>query len=130
MPRASRERRRKEQMMAGSLGEFEQLTLLAVLRLGDEAYGVTVRLAIEEVTGRDVSAGAVYTTLSRLEKRGLVSSQVGESVPERTGQRRKYYTVQPEGAAMVHDSVNAVARMVDGLAPRLAALAQRAGGDD
>ncbi|MGD8817598.1 MAG: PadR family transcriptional regulator [Acidobacteriota bacterium] len=116
--------------MAGSLGEFEQLTLLAVLRLRDEAYGVTVRQAIEEVTGRDVSAGAVYTTLARLEKRGLVSSRVGESAPERTGQRRKYYTVQPEGAAMVHESVNAVARMVDGLAPQLAALAQRAGASD
>ena len=116
--------------MAGSLGEFEQLTLLAVLRLGDEAYGVTVRQAIEEVTGRDVSAGAVYTTLARLERRGLVSSEVGETAPERTGQRRKYYTVLPEGAAMVQDSVNAVSRMVDGVAPRLEALAQRAGGDE
>lgn len=116
--------------MAGSLGEFEQLTLLAVLRLGEEAYGVTVRQAIEEVTGRDVSAGAVYTTLARLEKRGLVTSRVGETVPERTGQRRKYYTVEPAGAAMVFDSVNAVARMVEGLTPRLEALAQRAGGDD
>ena len=114
--------------MAGSLGEFEQLTLLAVLRLGDEAYGVTVRRAIEEGTGRDVSSGAVYTTLARLEKRGLVSSRVGETVPERTGQRRKYYTVEPAGAAMVHDSVNAVSRMIEGLARRLAGLAQRAGG--
>ena len=116
--------------MAGSLGEFEQLTLLAVLRLGDGAYGVTVRQAIEEVTGRDVSAGAVYTTLARLEKRGLVSSRIGESAPERTGQRRKYYRVLPEGAAMVHESVNAVSRMVEGVAPRLEALAQRAGGDE
>ena len=116
--------------MAGSLGEFEQLTLLAVLRLGDEAYGVTVRQAIEDVTGRDVSAGAVYTTLARLEKRGLVASRVGETVPERTGQRRKYYTVLPEGAAMVFDSVNAVARMVDGLTPELEELAQRAAGGD
>lgn len=116
--------------MAGSLGEFEQLTLLAVLRLGENAYGVTVRQAIEEVTGRDVSAGAVYTTLARLEKRGLVDSAVGETAPERTGQRRKYYTVLPEGAAMVHDSVNAVSRMVEGVAPRLEALAQRAGADD
>lgn len=116
--------------MAGSLGEFEQLTLLAVLRLDDEAYGVTVRQAIEEVTGRDVSAGAVYTTLARLEKRGFVSSEIGETAPERTGQRRKYYMVLPEGAAMVHDSLNAVGRMVDGIAPRLEALAQRAGGDE
>lgn len=116
--------------MAGSLGEFEQLTLLAVLRLGDRAYGVTVRQAIEEVTGRDVSAGAVYTTLSRLEKRNLVVSRVGETVPERTGQRRKYYTVRPEGASMVHESMNAVSRMVDGLTPQLAALARLAGSAD
>ena len=114
--------------MAGSLGEFEQLTLLAVLRLADGAYGVTVRQAIEEVTGRDVSAGAVYTTLSRLEKRGLVSSRVGETTPERTGQRRKYYTVLPAGAAMVHDSMNAVSRMVDGVGPELTALARQAEG--
>lgn len=116
--------------MAGSLGEFEQLTLLAVLRLGTEAYGVTVRQAIAEVTGRDVSAGAVYTTLARLEKRGLVSSRVGETAPERTGQRRKYYAVHPDGAAMVCNSVNAVARMADGLTPQLEALAQRAGAAD
>ena len=116
--------------MAGSLGEFEQLTLLAVLRLGDEAYGVTVRRAIEEGTGRDVSSGAVYTTLARLEKRGLVSSRVGETAPERTGQRRKYYAVKPAGAAMVRDSVNAVSCMIEGLGPQLAGLAQRAGGAD
>jgi DNA-binding PadR family transcriptional regulator len=116
--------------MAGSLGEFEQLTLLAVLRLGDEAYGVTIRRAIEQGTGRDVSSGAVYTTLARLERRGLVSSRVGETAPERTGQRRKYYLVEPEGAAMVYDSVNAVSRMVDGLVPRLAGLAGRADGSE
>ena len=111
--------------MAGSLGEFEQLTLLAVLRLGEKAYGVTIRRAIEEGSGRDVSSGAVYTTLARLEKRGLVSSRVGEKAPERTGQRRKYYTVEPEGAAMVYDSVNVVSRMVAALVPRLAGLAGR-----
>ncbi len=116
--------------MAGSLGEFEQLTLLAVLRLGDDPYGVTARRAIEEVTGRDVSAGAVYTTLARLEKRRLVSSRVGETAPARTGQRRKYYTVEPEGAAMVFDSYTAVSRMADGLVPRLAGLARRAGRSD
>ena len=116
--------------MAGSLGEFEQLTLLAVLRLGDEAYGVTIRRAIEEVTGRDVSSGAVYTTLSRLEKRDLVSSRVAETVPERTGQRRKYYAVEPAGAAMVYESVKAVSRMVDGLTPQLAGLARRAKGSN
>ena len=111
--------------MAGSLGEFEQLNLLAVLRLGHDAYGVTIRREIEERTGRNVSAGAVYTTLARLEKRGLVSSRIGETVPERTGQRRKYYTVDPEGAAMVYDSYKTVARMVDGLVPQLAGLAER-----
>ena len=69
--------------MAGSLGEFEQLIMLAVLRLGQDAYGVTIRRAIEESTGRSLSAGAVYSTLGRLETRGLVSSRVGETVPER-----------------------------------------------
>ena len=112
--------------MAGSLGEFEQLIMLAVLRLGQDAYGVTIRRAIEESTGRSLSAGAVYTTLGRLETRGLVSSRVGETVPERTGQRRKYYRVEPVGAATLHQSFTNVRRMSDGLLQELETLAATA----
>jgi len=114
--------------MPESLGEFEQLILLAILRLRNEAYGVAVRRAIEEATGRDVSAGAVYTALGRMESRGLVVSRIGETVPERTGQRRKYYEVLPAGAAALYRSYAAVREMAKGLVPRMQELAARAGG--
>ncbi|NKB90560.1 MAG: PadR family transcriptional regulator [Acidobacteria bacterium] len=112
--------------MTGSLGEFEQLVLFAVLRLRDEAYGVSIRREIEANTGRDVSAGAVYTTLSRLEKRRFVSSRVGETAPERTGQRRKYYLVEPEGAATLRRSYTDSRRMARGVLSTLEGLAARA----
>ncbi len=64
--------------MSDSLGRFEELILLALLRLGPEGYGLAVRREVEERTGRDISTGALYTALKRLEKRGLVSSKVGE----------------------------------------------------
>ena len=113
--------------MSVSLGEFEQLVLLAVLRLGDSAYGVQIRRAIEDKTGRDVAAGAIYTTLSRLEKRGFVSSRPGETIPERTGQRRRYYAVQPEGAAALYRSYSDVRRMAHGVLGDLESLAREAG---
>jgi PadR family transcriptional regulator PadR len=107
------------------VGEFEQLVVLAVLRLGRGAYGVEIRRAIAETTGRNVSAGAVYTTLSRLESRGFVASSMGETAPERTGQRRRYYRVLPEGAAALYRSYSDVRRMARGLVDDLAELAAR-----
>ena len=107
------------------LGEFEQMLLLAVMRLGDDAYGVTIRQAIQESTGRDVAAGAVYTALGRLEQRGLVSSTPGETAAERTGMRRRYYKVEPEGARRVHRAVQEMQAMAKGLMPELARLAGR-----
>jgi DNA-binding PadR family transcriptional regulator len=107
------------------LGEFEQLLLLAVLRLGDEAYGVTIRRAIEDATGRDISAGAVYTALGRLESRGLVTSREGDTSAERTGMRRRYYTVEPEGARRVFRAYTDMQSMVRGLVPELERLASR-----
>lgn len=108
------------------MGEFEQLVLLAVLRLRDDAYGVRIRQAVEEGTGRDVSAGAVYTTLGRLERRGYVTSRVGETAPERTGQRRRYYRVEPEGAAALQRAYESLRAMASGLVPELEALAAQA----
>jgi DNA-binding PadR family transcriptional regulator len=106
-----------------SIGEFEQLLLLAVLRLGDDAYGVTIRRAVEDATGRQVAAGAVYTALSRLESRGLVSSRAGDTAPERTGMRRRYYRVQPEGARVVDRTLRHLEAMSRGLRPKIARLA-------
>lgn len=114
--------------MAGVLGEFEQLLLLAVLKLGDEAYGVTIRQAIADATGRDVAAGAVYTALGRMEQRGLVSSRPGETTPERTGMRRRYYRVTPEGAQRVYRAYQDLQAMTRGLVPELEKLASRRSG--
>ena len=108
------------------MGEFEQLVLLAVLRLKDSAYGVEIRRAVAERTGRDVAAGAVYTTLKRLEARRYVSSRIGETAAQRTGQRRKYYRIEPEGAAALYRSYTAIRAMASGLVSELESLALEA----
>lgn len=116
--------------MSRSLGEFEQLLLFAVLRLGERAYGVSVRQEIERRTGRSVSAGAVYTGLARLERRGLVSSRVGTATPERGGRRKKYYTLTPGGAASLYETWESLSDISAGLLPRLRSLASASRGED
>lgn len=104
------------------LGEFEQLVLLATLRLGGEAYAVTITQEIEERTGQNVSSGAVYTTLNRLEEKGYLSSYRGESRPMRGGRPRRFYSVEPEGMEVLQASINAIRSLSAGLEPLLAAL--------
>lgn len=98
------------------LGEFEQLVLLALVRLGDRAYGVTVRKEIAGRARRNVSLGAVYKTLERLEDKGLVSSAVGEPTPERGGRRKKFFRIAPSGARALRHALAGLRRMTDGLA--------------
>ena len=105
--------------MGDSIGEFEQLILLALLRLGDDAYGVTVRREIESRTGRIISSGAVYTALERLEARGYVSSELGEPTPQRGGRRKKFYHLEPAGARALSRSYESLRRMARGLEPKL-----------
>ena len=107
--------------MARGLGEFEQLLLFAVLRLDPDAYGVSIRREIERRTGRNISAGAIYTGLDRLQSRGYVSARKGETTPARGGRRRKYYRLEPEGAAALHASYENVRRMAAGVTTDLAA---------
>lgn len=113
--------------MPKTLGEFEQLILMAILRLGDDAYGVTIRREIEERTGRDVSAGAVYTALGRLEKGGLVSSRIGEPTPERGGRRKKFYRLEPVGARALHGAYETLRQMAEGIEEDLEALPELPG---
>ncbi|MGD2071686.1 MAG: PadR family transcriptional regulator [Gemmatimonadota bacterium] len=80
------------------LGEFEQIVLLAVVRMEGEGYGAELRREIEEVTGRDVSVGSVYATLDRLEEKGLVASWEGDSTPVRGGRARRHFRITPAGA--------------------------------
>jgi DNA-binding PadR family transcriptional regulator len=102
------------------LGEFEQVVLLAVARLGDDGYGMIVRREIAERTARPVSIGAVYATLDRLERKGYVSSRVGEPTPERGGRARRYYRLQRAGVLALQDAQRMLSSMWDGvvLGPR------------
>ena len=109
------------------LGEFEQLLLFAVLRLGSEAYGARIRAEIERREGSAPAVGAIYTGLDRLEARGLVSSFVGEATAVRGGRRKKYYRLEAAGAAALHRTWTSLASMADGMIPRLARLAQAGG---
>lgn len=97
------------------MGEFEQLVLLAVLRLDNDAYGMEVREQIEKRTGRDVSYGAVYTTLDRLESKGYVAYRMGEATAERGGRARKYFRVLPEGRAALRETQEALTVMWEGV---------------
>ena len=83
--------------MAHTIGAFEQQILFALMHLGLDAYGLTIREEIEGRTGRPISAGALYTALDRLEKRGMVSSRLGDPTPQRGGKRKRLYTVEPPG---------------------------------
>ena len=108
--------------MDRALGEFEQLILLALVELEDEAYGASIGRTIEERTGRQVSAGAVYTALGRLGNRGYVHSRVGAPTPQRGGRRRKYYRLTQEGIQALHRSLEVMRSMSAGLGPKLDAL--------
>jgi PadR family transcriptional regulator PadR len=104
------------------LGEFEQLVLMAVVRLDDEAYGATIRREIETRTARRLSISAVYTTLDRLQHKGLVRSWIGEPTAERGGRRRKYFAMEPAGARALRAAYRAYTGMAAGLERRLRTL--------
>lgn len=97
------------------MGEFEQLVLLAILRLENQAYGMEVREEIEKRTRREVSYGAVYTALDRLEKKGFVSFELGEATPERGGRAKKYFRVEPGGREALRDTQRALTVMWEGV---------------
>jgi PadR family transcriptional regulator, regulatory protein PadR len=97
------------------LGEFEHIVILALLRLAARAYGVTVRQEIEARTGREVSIGAVYATLDRLQAKGYVKSQLGDPTPERGGRSKRFFRVTAQGIAAVNRTHWALRKMTDGL---------------
>jgi DNA-binding PadR family transcriptional regulator len=98
-----------------NLGEFEQLILLAILRLGDDAYGVSIRAELAERAGRTVAPGAMYTALERLEVKGLITSRMSEPTPQRGGRAKRHVTVTAAGMAALTRSVKAYERLLDGL---------------
>jgi PadR family transcriptional regulator PadR len=97
------------------LGEFEHIVMLALLRLADRAYGVTVRQEIEARTRREVSIGAIYATLDRLEAKGYVKSVLGEPTPERGGRSKRFFKVTAKGTLAVNRTHRAIQNMVQGL---------------
>jgi DNA-binding PadR family transcriptional regulator len=102
-------------MSRESIGEFEQLVLLAILRLGSDAYGLPILEEITVQTGRKVLRPAVYVALRRLEQKGLVTSRQGEAAAERGGRPRKYFEVTPDGLERLRDARQALVRMWEGL---------------
>jgi PadR family transcriptional regulator PadR len=97
------------------LGEFEQVVLLAVARLRGDGYGMSIRREIERRAGREVTVGSVYATLARLEEKGLVASEAGESTPRRGGRARRHFRLLPEGSEALEASRGMMARMWDGV---------------
>jgi DNA-binding PadR family transcriptional regulator len=99
-----------------ALGEFEQVVLLAVLRLGEKAaYAVAIRGEIEQRTGRAVSRGSVYITLDRLETKGYLRSRLGDPTPERGGRAKRFYAATPRAVAALRDSRHALLALWRGL---------------
>ena len=97
------------------LGEFEQLILLALARLGDEAYGVTIRDTLLQRTPRKPSFGAIYSTLRRMEEKGLVRSFPGQPEPVRGGRAKKHVVLTPRGRAALREAHGTFLKMAEGL---------------
>ena len=97
-----------------SLGGFEEIVLLAVMRLGADSYGVTIKREIDDRTGRNVSLGAIYPTLERLEGKGLVSSRMGEPTGERGGRARRHFRLEAPGLEALRRSKELIAAMWEG----------------
>lgn len=101
--------------MTPTLGDLEQLVLLALLRLGPDAFGIAVQQEIAARTRRDVTLGAVYTTLARLELKGFVATRVGDPTPVRGGRRKKHYRVQPAGRRALASAMSDLRALSEGL---------------
>jgi PadR family transcriptional regulator len=98
-----------------SLGEFEQVVLLAVLRLGEGAYAVPVQDEIRRCTGRDVSRGSIYITLDRLETKGYLRSRLADPTPERGGRAKRYYSLRPKALEALKENRRALVALWRGL---------------
>jgi PadR family transcriptional regulator len=99
----------------GFLGEFEQMVLLAVARLGDHAYGMAILEEIQERTGTESAVASVYAALDRLQRHGYVTSSVGEPTPERGGRAKRYFRLERAGAESLARARQALDSLWDGL---------------
>jgi PadR family transcriptional regulator PadR len=101
--------------MADTLGSFEQAVLLAILRLGDNAYGRGVLNEVQVRLEREVAAGAVHATLERLERKGLIASRLGPGTPIRAGRARRFYRIRPNGLRALNEARATVENLWRGL---------------
>jgi len=97
------------------LGNFELMLLLAILRLGEAAYGVTIAQELEEQTGREVVVASVYATLDRLQERGLVTSTLGDPTTERGGRAKRYFQITTAGIREARDARRSLMNLWKGL---------------
>jgi PadR family transcriptional regulator PadR len=104
------------------IGEFETLVLLALVRLGNGAYGATIRREIRDRTGRDAAIGTVYMTLARLEEKRMIVSYAGHPTRERGGRRRKHYVMNTDGQKALGRAYRAFTAMTQGIESELVAL--------
>jgi DNA-binding PadR family transcriptional regulator len=102
----------------GYLGEFELMVILAVMQLGEEAYGVPICRELEKHRGREVAVGSVYAALERLERKGLISSSLGDPTPERGGKAKRYFRSTKEGIREAQETRQVLTKMWKNL-PRL-----------
>jgi PadR family transcriptional regulator, regulatory protein PadR len=102
-------------MARDTLGGFELQVLLAVVRLGEDAYGVPIADTIEAASGREVAAGSIYITLDRLEEKGFLTSRLGESTPERGGRAKTYFQVTGKGLRAVRQAQRTLVRLWSGV---------------
>src|SRR5688500_9279914 len=96
-------------------GDLEQLILLAILRLRDDAYGVTIRGELADRAGRNVAPGALYTALERLETKGLITSRMSDPTPQRGGRAKRHVSVTAAGMEALTRALQAYERLLDGL---------------
>jgi len=104
--------------MRDNIGNFVLMILLALFRLGDEAYGVPIAKEIETRSGREISVASVYTALDRLTEKQLVSSELGEPTPERGGRAKRYFRITAKGLREVRDTRRVLLKFWEGI-PKL-----------
>ena len=102
-------------MKKRTLGPFEEEVLLVILRLEDNAYGVTIRRTLEEVAERPISVGAIYATLDRLEQKGFIRSELGEATLERGGRAKRFFKIAASGIQALNDTRIDREKMIEGL---------------
>lgn len=110
------------------LGSLEQLLMLATARLGDEAHGLAIRRELERSMDRTVSPGAVYTTMDRLARHGLVAGRISDETPETGGRPRKFYRLTPRGARVLAENYERLTKLGRGMLPTLNRIAGNARG--